>query len=148
MTRRSFTLLEAIIVLGVTALIFTITIPQFTQGQQKMQEEQFWRLFRHQWRLAQIRAKTKGYVTKISYLTTDKALYFCSADEKKILYLPSTLKADHFQEFYILQNGYTRARTLRFRSSRNKHYYLVRIQLGWGGYRIEEQTAKGILNGR
>ena len=39
---EGFTFLEAIIVLGMAALLLLITIPNFTKTQKKLAEEQFW----------------------------------------------------------------------------------------------------------
>ena len=70
---EGFTFLEAIIVLGIAALLLLITIPNFTKTRQKIDEEQFWQSLRQDWQWAQLKCESKHQFVVIRH---DKNDYF------------------------------------------------------------------------
>ncbi|MBD5806441.1 type II secretion system protein [Limosilactobacillus walteri] len=145
--RKGFTFLETIIVLGIAALILTITIPPFTRSQQIMMEERFWRLFRREWRQAQLRAEIDQQLTIIRYNKVGGTIYFRWSNGCNEVVIPATLRVVSFGEVVISPTGYTKARTQVFQSNINHHLFLMKIQLAWGGYRIEEKNSGSIYDG-
>ncbi|MBB1079840.1 type II secretion system protein [Limosilactobacillus sp. STM2_1] len=145
--RTGFTFFETIIVLGITALILTVTIPSFTRSRQVMAEERFWRLFRREWRQAQLRAEVSQQLTVIRYNKVGETMYFRWSDGCNEIVIPATLRVRSFSEVVISPTGYTRARTQVFQSAINHHLFLMKIQLAWGGYRVEEKDAGSIYDG-
>lgn len=139
--REGFTFLETIIVLGIAALLLLITIPNFTKTRQKLAEEQFWRSLRQDWQWAQLQCESKHQYIVIRYDKSGERITFRINDqtrESKVIPIPSTLNVDAFSELYMTPNGYTRPQTQTFRSLIDGHRYYMKIQLGWGGYRIVE----------
>ncbi|WP_302116818.1 hypothetical protein [uncultured Limosilactobacillus sp.] len=145
---KAFTFLESIIVLGVAALLVLITIPNFTKGQQIMAEARFWRLLRYEWRRAQLRAEVDHQYIVIRYNKVGATLYFRGNDGIREIEIPQTLKVICFNEVTISPTGYTRARTQIFKSTVNDRLYRMKIQLAWGGYRLEEGDGRGFYDGR
>lgn len=148
MKQNGFTALETIIVLGIVTLVIGITISLPIKSRQRMAEEHFWSSLRQEWRQAQVRALTKHQVTWISYNQNTNAIDFRWVAGKDYVSLPSTLKVKWFERFMITDTGYTRARTECFQSDIDQQLYLLKIQLAWGGYRIEKQSPASISHGR
>lgn len=139
---EGFTFLEAIIVLGIAALLLLITIPNFTKTRQKIDEQQFWQSLRQDWQWAQLKCESKHQFVVIRHDKNNEMITFRINDqtrETKEILIPSTLNVEWFGELYLTPNGYTRPCTQRFKSLIDGRYYYMKIQLGWGGYRIEKR---------
>ncbi len=57
---EGFTFLEAIIVLGIAALLFTNYNSKFYKNASKIVEEQFWQSLRQDWQWAQLKCESKN----------------------------------------------------------------------------------------
>lgn len=133
-------MLETLIVLVLTTLIITFSFPNLTRSQQVVAEHEFWNDFRQAWQAAQVRSKTKQIETMVTFDSESYQIEFCWYDQGKKrdrLSVPETLLVKKFDDFRMHENGYTKPRTQEFQSSINGQTYLMRIQLAWGGYRIE-----------
>lgn len=60
-------MLEAIIVLILTAIIITFSFPNLTRSRQVVVEHEFWNDFRQSWQAAQVRPKTKHIETIVTF---------------------------------------------------------------------------------
>ncbi|MBB1062633.1 type II secretion system protein [Limosilactobacillus fastidiosus] len=141
MKRCGFTILETIIVLVLTALIVTFSFPSLSRSRQVVAEHEFWNDFRQEWQAAQVRSKTRHIETAVTFDSSSYQIEFAWLEHyqpvKKRLTVPETLLVRKFDDFEMHENGYTKPRTQEFQSSINGTTYLMRIQLAWGGYRIE-----------
>lgn len=143
MKKDAFTMLEAIIILILTAIIITFSFPNLTRSRQVVVEHEFWNDFRQSWQAAQVRSKTKHIETMVTFDPVSYQIEFDWREQRKLvkdkLDIPETILVRKFDDFKIHENGYTKPRTQEFQSSINGRKYLMRIQLAWGGYRIEEK---------
>lgn len=141
MKKQAFTLLEVLIVLILTALIVSFSFPNLTRSRQVIAEHEFWDDFRQAWQAAQVRSKTKHVETTVTFDPESYRIEFCWREQQQLvsdrLDVPETLLVKKFDSFKMHENGYTKPRTEEFQSSINGRVYLMRIQLAWGGYRIE-----------
>lgn len=139
MKSPAFTMIEALIVLAITALIIGITLPSMSRSERLLGEQQFWRSMRKEWHQSQLRAELNHYPTEIEYDPFTREIIFKWFNGKSRLPVPATLQVVQFDKVEISETGYSRARTQEFRSKINGHRYLMKIQLAWGGYRFEEK---------
>lgn len=147
MKKPAFTMLEAVIVLGIVALVVGLTMPAMTRDRQAMAEEQFWRNLRHNWRQAQLRAELNQQSTQIKYNVVAQTVEFDWASGQKQVAIPATIKVFRFPKLKMAADGYIKAQTQVFYSELDQHYYLMKIQLAWGGYRIEKKDQASFSNG-
>ena len=143
MKKEAFTMLETIIVLILSVVIITFSFPNLMRSRQVVAEHEFWNDFRQSWQAAQVRSKTKHIETMVTFDPVSYQIEFDWRDQQKLvkgkLDIPETILVRKFDDFKMHENGYTKPRTQYFQSSINWRRYLMRIQLAWGGYRIEEK---------
>lgn len=143
MKKEAFTMLETIIVLILTVIIITFSFPNLMRSRQVAAEHEFWNNFRQSWQAAQVRSKTKHTETMVTFDPVNYQIEFDWREQRKLvkdkLDIPETILVKKFADFKMHENGYTKPRTQEFQSSINGRTYLMRIQLAWGGYRIEEK---------
>lgn len=136
--RRAFTSVEMIVVMGLVAVIYLLLVPNFQPSRQAIVEREFWHGMRQEWRAAQVAAQVRHQVTVIDYHPASQQIAFDRDGNTTCLNIPPTLKADRFSRFMIDGSGYTAPQTMRFTSQREHCSYLMKIQLAWGGYRLEK----------
>jgi competence protein ComGD len=136
MRKRGFTLAESVIVLGLIAMSFTICWPYFSCNWDQFRQDQFFRHFRTEWQLAQSNAKTRHFETRISF--SDDCVHFSGQNYHHDLQMPPKLKLRDHKNVTMHSDGYVRPCTWEFCSELDKHVYYMRIQMAWGGYRIEK----------
>lgn len=143
MKSRGFTLVETLLVLALVTLIISFSFPSLYRSRQNVAEREFWSGLRQQWQAAQVRAKTKQLATAVTYDSDEHQIEFSWIEGseliKRRLTVPDTLLVRKFENFRMHENGYTKPRTEEFYSSLHHRTYYMRIQLAWGGYRIEEE---------
>lgn len=135
---RAFTSIEMIVVLGMVVVIYCLLSPSFKPSRQAIVEQEFWHGMRQEWRAAQAAAQVHHQATEIDYHPASQQIEFGRAGKITRLAIPSTLKVDCFGRFVIDDSGYTAPQTMRFTSRREHCSYLMKIQLAWGGYRLEK----------
>lgn len=147
MRKTAFTMVEALVVLGLTALIIGIAAPSLTQSKRVMAEQQFWRLLRRNWRQAQMRAELNHQATRIEHNSTAATIDFYWPGGIQQVKIPGTLKVRRFNNLRLTADGYMRAQTQFFYSDIDRCFYLMKIQLAWGGYRIEKKDETSFFDG-
>ncbi|MFR0771744.1 MAG: hypothetical protein ACLSH6_07740 [Limosilactobacillus pontis] len=138
---RAFTSIEMIVVLGMVVVIYCLLGPSFNPSRQAIVEQEFWHGMRQEWRAAQVAAQVHHQTTVIDYHPASQQIEFDRTGKITRLAIPSTLKVDRFGRFVIDDSGYTAPQTMRFTSRREHCFYLMKIQLAWGGYRLENLSA-------
>lgn len=136
--KKAFTTIEMVIVLGIVALLLAFTMPNFTHSRQLMMEEQFWRSMRQQWRTAQIAAQLHHQATNVDYDKEAQQITFSTGRHHTEVVVPGTLTVRRFNAIEMHEDGYVRPQTMVFDSRLNDCRYLMKIQLAWGGYRLEK----------
>lgn len=137
---RGFTLFETLIVLGLVTLLFCLITPNYFQSRQLIIENQFWHSLRQQWRTAQINAQLHHRSTIISYQSATRQLVFDSYKSKEEISLPTTLSIETIETVVMHEDGYVKPQTIVFYSRAKHCHYLMKIQLAWGGYRVEKEN--------
>lgn len=137
----AFTSVEMIVVLGLVTAIYLMLAPSFQPSRQAIVEQEFWHGMRQNWRAAQVAAQVRHQPTLIDYCPETQRIRFTRDDHRTYLDIPPTLKVVPFDMIVIDGTGYTAPRTIRFKSRRRHCCYLMKIQLAWGGYRLEEVPA-------
>ena len=137
MKRRAFTLLESVIVLAIVTLILVMTSPAMKKSRQAAAERQFFTHLRLCWDLEvnwaranhqQIVIKKRGRQMIVGH---------------KVLTIPPTLSANSgFGDLDVSANGFTSPQTRALYSSIDRGVYLFKIQMGWGGYRIDKEIER------
>lgn len=136
--QRAFTSVEMIVVLGLVAAIYLIITPIFQPSRQLIAEQQFWHGMRQNWRAAQVAAQVQHQPTTIDYHPGTQQIVFDRGDHKTALNIPPTIETKDFNLIIIDNSGYTAPQTVRFKSRLRHCWYLMKIQLAWGGYRLEK----------
>lgn len=136
MKRVGFTLVESVIVLGLVAISFTICWPHFNHDWDQYKQDQFFAQLKTEWQLAQSNAKSRREPTKISFYCDH--ISFDSQHYYQELKLPAKLKMRDHTDVVMHADGYVRPCTWEFCSELDHHVYYMRIQMAWGGYRIEK----------
>lgn len=136
--QRAFTSVEMIVVLGLVAVIYLILTPTFQPSRQLIAEQQFWHGMRQNWRAAQVAAQVRHQPTAIDYHPGTQQITFDRGDNKVALNIPSTIETEDFDMIIIDDSGYTAPQTIRFKSRLRHCRYLMKVQLAWGGYRLEK----------
>lgn len=144
MKHKGFTFLEAILVLGIAVVVIGLAVPSNVRSRQVMAEERFWHTFRQEWRQAQVRATISHQVTWIEYCRTTNEICFRWNSGKHNIMLPATLEVYRFDDIEMSSTGYVKPQTEIFESKINNHLFFMKIQLAWGGYRIEEKETTSI----
>lgn len=134
----AFTSVEMIVVLGIVAAIYLLLAPNFQPSRQAIGEQQFWHGMRQNWRAAQVAAQVHHQSTLIDYCPETQRIRFTRDNRYTYLDIPPTLEVKPFDMIVIDDTGYTVPRTLHFESRRHHCGYLMKIQLAWGGYRLEK----------
>ncbi|MGN1279626.1 MAG: hypothetical protein ACI4T4_02955 [Limosilactobacillus sp.] len=135
---RAFTSIEMIVVLGLVAAIYLVIAPTFRPSSQAIAEQQFWHELRQDWRAAQVAAQVRHQPTIVDYYPNTQQIVFDCDGDRTLLNVPPTIAVTDFDEFIIDNTGYTAPRTIKFRSRLHHCQYLMKIQLAWGGYRLEK----------
>ncbi|MGM9907746.1 hypothetical protein [Limosilactobacillus sp.] len=138
--QRAFTSVEMIVVLGLVVTIYLVLAPTFQPSRQAIAEQQFWHELRQDWRAAQVGAQVHHQSTVIDYYSDTKQLVFQRNGHRTLLNIPPTIALDEekFNAFIIDDTGYTAPQTIGFKSRLQHCKYLMKVQLAWGGYRLEK----------
>lgn len=132
-------MIEMVVVLGMVAAIMALASPSFVKSQQAANEERFWHELKQQWRLAQTRARVSHRPTRIEFEA--KQVEFHSSKQVTTLALPATLRVTNAPiELQMMDNGYVRPLTVAFTSTFYHCRYELKVQLAWGGYRLEKMA--------
>ncbi|MFR0609697.1 prepilin-type N-terminal cleavage/methylation domain-containing protein [Limosilactobacillus mucosae] len=140
--RPAFTLLEMMIVLGITALTMLIGWPSMQRTIQKNEERQFWQTFRQAWQAAQVRSKTSNESTRVFYLKSHSQVVFSWASGAERINVPDTLLVRRFNDVEMKKTGYVSPQTEEFISTLDNTDYQMRIQLAWGSYHVQATQKK------
>lgn len=137
MKQRAFTLLESVIVLAIVALILLITSPAMQKSRQAAAERQFFTRLRLCWD-----AETNWARVNHQHIVIKKRGQRMIVGQK-VLSIPTTLSANSgFVDLEVTTNGFTAPQTRALYSSIDRSVYLLKIQMGWGGYRIEKEMER------
>lgn len=141
--RHAFTLVEAVIVLAIVAVIFAVTSPVMKKRRQAAAERQFLTHLRLCWDLE----TNKARVHHQQIVIKKRGQQMIVGD--KVISIPKTLSANSgFGDLYVGDNGFTAPQTRALFSSIDRAVYIFKIQMGWGGYRVEkeyERSSSGSL---
>lgn len=135
---RAFTSVEMIIVLGLVAILCVTVAPSLQPSRQAITEQQFWHAMRQQWRRAQVAAQLDHQSTIISCHSDTQQVEFWRDGDASFLNIPATLRPKRFVTVFIHEDGYAAPQTICFDSTLNHRRYLMKVQLAWGGYRLEK----------
>lgn len=141
--RKGFTLIETVIVLGISALILiflVFAVAMFPQS--NIKEKAFWRCFDEQWNSAIQMAKDNGQITTVSFWSNSDEVVFSQYRNNGLHYkrvqLPDGLRPVEFREIKITEKGFVKPQTLNW-YSQNCHCKIhQKFQLGWGIYYCED----------
>lgn len=136
--QRAFTSIEMIVVLGLVAVIYLVIAPTFQPSWQAIAEQQFWHELRQDWRAAQVTAQVRHQSTTVQHYLSTRQIVFNSDGHRTILNIPPTIEVEPFDMFIIDKTGYAAPQTIEFKSRLKHCRYLMKIQLAWGGYRLEK----------
>ncbi|WP_267202482.1 type II secretion system protein [Limosilactobacillus kribbianus] len=140
MSRRpAFTVVEMIVVLGMVALLFTLMMPQLNPTRTQIAEQEFWHAMRQNWQCAQATAQIRHQGTNIIYDPDNQQILFLADGINTKVNIPSSLEVMRFKDIEMHADGYVRPRTIIFDSPGRHRRYLMKIQLAWGGYSLEEE---------
>lgn len=132
---HAFTLLESLLVLLITAMIVTALSPQMIKSRQRAVENEFFQRVETEWSKTTTRARENGESCRITI--QNRRMYF---GERSSIALPKTLTPTYFGSVYIHDDGFVSPQTEIFQSNIDQRIYRLKIQMGWGGFRIEQET--------
>lgn len=146
MKKAAFTTIEMVIVLGITAVIFSLVGPRIVTTQERLAEQHFWHQFRQEWRYAQMQAQTNHYGTTIHYAPEKSGIAFTCNFKQQVVTVPPTLQVVAFSDIEIKGDGYVRPQTQEFYSKITNEKYLLVIQMARGEYYVKKVAS--VRNGR
>lgn len=132
MKRRAFTLVETVIVFAIALLLITLTSPSLTRSRQAAAERQFFTRLKSCWDLETNRARNEKH--RLSIYANGQQMNVGN----KVIKIPSTLSTPNFAVLNVYDDGFTAPHTRVFYSKIDRSRYVMKIQMGWGGYRIEK----------
>ncbi|MDO4856045.1 MAG: prepilin-type cleavage/methylation domain-containing protein [Limosilactobacillus gorillae] len=142
----AFTMAEVVIVLGLVAVVIVTTTVPYQKRSVEQSEEQFWRNVRQRWQEAQTRARVE-HITTYIYLRNQegRGITFSYLRGGKFVnervHLPKSLKIyTGIRTVSIYQGGFVSPQTWVFVSPETRTEYDMKIQMGWGGYRVEKKS--------
>ncbi|WP_295746580.1 type II secretion system protein [uncultured Limosilactobacillus sp.] len=132
MKRSAFTLVETVIVFAIALLIITLTSPSLTRSRQSAAERQFFTRLKSCWDLETNRARSEK--RRLSIYANGRQMNVGN----KVIKLPATLSTPNFAVLNVGDDGFTAPHTRVLYSKLDRSRYVMKIQMGWGGYRIEK----------
>lgn len=132
MKRDAFTLLESVIVLVIAVLIVMIISPSMNKSRQIAMERQFWTKLHSCWDLEVNKAR-RHHQRMIIYADGHQMRV-----GQEILKMPQTLSTHDFAVLNVHKDGFVAPQTRVLYSSIDHSRYVLKIQMGWGGYRVEK----------
>lgn len=136
MKRPGFTLVESTIVLFIVALILALGTPQVVKSRQIATERQFFTRLASCWALETNRARQEK--RRMSIYVHQHQMRIGN----QILEMPKTLSADGFASLTVYPDGFVAPQRRVLFSSIDDSCYVMKIQMGWGGYHVEKQKAQ------
>jgi competence protein ComGD len=134
----AFTVVETIIVLGMVIMLLVMTMPNLNPVHQQVAEQQFWQTMRQNWQRAQVTAQLTHRGTIISYDHDSQQIDFRYPHQCVDVDIPSSLRVVRFGDVDMQEDGYVAPQTMTFDSKDHHRRYQMKIQLAWGGYRLEK----------
>lgn len=143
----AFTLIEVIIVLGITAAIFLLGFSITKNTKQRLDERQFWKTFDQAWSQVATESEQMKTNAQIEFYSTKINFIYYSSTTKgykrntKIIKIPTTFKlTSNWATVYFFENGGAKMQSVSYYSSVTKKQYVFIPQIGYGRrYRIEEK---------
>lgn len=142
-TRLGFTLVETLVVLGISSVIMMLlvfAIAMFPQN--NLKEKAFWRCFDEQWNLSIQAAKDTEQITKVRFRPDVNQVIFEQYKNKrlqsKLIEIPDGLRPIEFREITISEKGFVKPQTLNWYSQKRHCGIHQKFQLGWGIYYCED----------
>lgn len=132
MKQRAFTLVEEVIVLALGAVILALASPQLVRSRQVAAERQFFTRLSAIWTLQTNRARINGRRMRVS--ANDQEMKV----GETVIELPATLTPTNFACLEIGKDGFVAPHTRVLKSSIDHSRYVLKIQMGWGGYRVKK----------
>ncbi|MGO2299047.1 competence type IV pilus minor pilin ComGD [Paucilactobacillus nenjiangensis] len=142
--QNGFTMIETVIVLALIALMFVFGTMKLGDLKAASDERRFWTQLERSWQQSQSRAQNHGKPTTIRQSKNQTEILFRSHnrrndDDNRDVKVPKTIIIKKFDEITMLQNGYVKATTEKFYSTRTHKEYSMKVQLAWGGYYIDKE---------
>ncbi|MFD0898595.1 hypothetical protein [Loigolactobacillus binensis] len=136
MRHTGFTLLEAVVVLGLVAGFALIPLTQFGPLRQHYTEQIFFNSFDQEWRELQARALLNQEHTQIQFYA-DQITFRAFVGKQRVatrtLALPAGMVVDT-QDIFIDPPGHMGPREIQFNSHYFGHTTVIKPQMGWGIY--------------
>ncbi|USS86786.1 hypothetical protein [Fructilactobacillus cliffordii] len=136
--RQGFTLLESLIVLGLTTLtLVTLSVGVRWFNEANVTETAFWHDFANTWNRTLVLARQNQTPATVTFLPNDQVIfrsYNHGNQFQKRVSLPSGLSPVRWYEVKITDQGYVKPQTLRWLSNASHTEIWQKFQLGWGSY--------------
>lgn len=132
---RAFTLLESLLVLFITAILIAFFTPQMVKSRQRAVENEFFQRVEVEWGKTTTRARQRQESCEITIHNNQ----LCFGNRTAIS-LPQTLKPTCFGAVKVNEDGFISPQTEVFKSRIDGRIYRMKIQMGWGGFKLEEEA--------
>lgn len=133
---KAFTLLESLLVLFITAIIVAFFSPQMVRSRQRAVENHFFQQVEGEWAKTTTRARQRGKPCRITIQNNQMCF-----GQRTTISLPKTLKPTEFGAIQINDDGFVSPQTEVFQSQIDGRIYRLKIQMGWGGFKLEEEAS-------
>ncbi|UQS86770.1 hypothetical protein MOO44_07845 [Nicoliella spurrieriana] len=139
-SRDAFTVLESLIVLGVTVMILGIGLfaaKGFDTG--KIQERIFWQSFQKHWQFSERYAVETHSAVSVTFFHNHVMFIYGNGDSPpyRIRYPKGLVGVKGKDEIIIKDNGHVSPKTIWWQSKNNQRTVKQTFQLGWGVYRVK-----------
>ncbi|MHA8137964.1 competence type IV pilus minor pilin ComGD [Lactobacillaceae bacterium Scapto_B20] len=138
-SKTAFTLLESLIVLMITVIIFSLGMVGFnSRSTNHLQLKMFWQAFQRQWKHAEQYAV--AYQSNVRVIFLERHLQFIYDEplqNQRINYPSGLQNANQHDSLLIKAGGHISPKTIYWRWDDSKTIKQT-FQLGWGIYRIKE----------
>lgn len=142
MTKKGFTLVEMLLVIGLITVTMWITFPLYHEALEEVSVHLFLKEFQMKLRMIQNQALITGRTTKMTLNFSEKQITFEGYylhHKNEILTIPAQVTGSDTIVFQFKggTGNYGRFQRITFISKKNKHHFV--FQIGSGRYRYEKE---------
>ncbi|QEA32236.1 prepilin-type N-terminal cleavage/methylation domain-containing protein [Secundilactobacillus malefermentans] len=139
--RAGFTLIEMVVVLGITTLFLMIGTfgSRMIAGRTTKIEESFFVNLRDEWQSAQFKAKASQQPLIIR-IGDNRTVSFTCDGKKDVIKIPTTLSLHSTYLLKMNSNGNISPTTIDWYSTVGPASYRQTVQMGWGLYRVNRKV--------
>ncbi len=135
--QAGFTLVEAVLVLALSAFFVLLALRPAGTITARVKEEIFWQQLKHAWQRETIVVPQHGVKGFIEFKAHEVAFWEGNV-VKTVIKLPETMEVPAYRLIRINETGNVTANTIIVKSTLSALTYKIVVQFGWGKYYVKQ----------